>query len=71
MTVRDVLPGRPDRHLRRSHYLKGGFGFEPQNTLTVGTNRAMAGYRNDQVTDLQKRMIHAIATIPDVGRAGE
>jgi predicted permease len=54
--------------LMRSLY--GNFGFEPRNTMLAAVNLAMAGYRGDGVLDMQKRMIHAIETIPGVESAG-
>jgi predicted permease len=54
--------------LKRS--LHGNFGFEPRNTMLAGVNLAMAGYRGDSVPDMQKRMLHAMETIPGVDSAG-
>ena len=56
------------RGLMRS--LHSNFGFEPRNTILVGANLAMAGYRGDSVHDLQRRMIDATETIPGVEQAG-
>jgi predicted permease len=56
------------RGLMRS--LHSNFGFEPRNAMTVGTNLAMAGYSADQVLPMQRRMIHAIETIPGVASVG-
>jgi predicted permease len=56
------------RGLARS--LHSNFGFEPRNALLVSTNLAMAGYSRDQVPAMQKRMIHAMETIPGVERVG-
>jgi predicted permease len=56
------------RGLMRS--LDSNFGFEPRNTMLAGVNLAMAGYRGDSVPDMQKRMIHAIETIPGVDSVG-
>jgi predicted permease len=50
--------------------LHGNFGFELRNAMLVGTNLAMAGYSGDRVPAMQKRMIHAIETIPGVERVG-
>jgi predicted permease len=49
--------------------LHSNFGFEPRNTMMAGTNLAMAGYRNDSWTAMQRRMIDAVRTIPGVERA--
>jgi predicted permease len=56
------------RGLARS--LHSNFGFEPRNALLVSTNLAMAGYSRDRVPAMQKRMIHAVETIPGVERVG-
>lgn len=56
------------RGLMRSLY--GKVGFEPRNTMLAGINLTMAGYRGDGVPDMQKRMIHAMETIPGVDSAG-
>ena len=56
------------RGLARS--LHNNFGFEPQNTMLVGTNLTMAGYSADQVPIMQKRMIQALQTIPGVESVG-
>jgi predicted permease len=50
--------------------LDSNLGFEPRNTLVVGTNLAMAGYSNDQIPAAQKRLIDAMETIPGVERVG-
>ncbi len=50
--------------------LNGKFGFEPRNTVLAGINLAIAGYHDDDVTDMQTRMIHAMETIPGVESAG-
>ena len=56
------------RGLARS--LHSNFGFEPQNAMLVETNLSVAGYSDDQVPALQKRMIDAIEAIPGVTRVG-
>jgi predicted permease len=50
--------------------LHGNFGFELRNAMLVGTNLAMAGYSGNRVPAMQKRMIHAMETIPGVERVG-
>ncbi len=56
------------RGLARSLHSK--LGFEPQNAMLVSTNLTEAGYTNDQVPAMQKRMIDAMETIPDVTSTG-
>ncbi len=56
------------RGLMRS--LHSDFGFQPNNTMLVSTNLAMAGYSIDKVPAMQRRMIEAMAAIPGVERAG-
>ena len=56
------------RGLLRS--LHGNFGFEPHHAMLVSTNLTMAGYRSDQLAGMQKRMIHAMQTIPGVEHVG-
>lgn len=50
--------------------LHSNLGFEPRNTMLVGTNLGMAGYSGDTVPAMQKRMIEAMETIPGVERVG-
>src|SRR5215472_5674005 len=50
--------------------LNGNFGFDPQNAMLVETRLNTAGYTGDQVPDMQKRMIDAMATIPGVESVG-
>jgi predicted permease len=82
ITVRDLLLGAQIaicavlvtsslvavRGLLRS--LHSNFGFEPQNAMLVNTDLNMAGYRDDGVPAMQKRMIDAMATIPGVKSVG-
>jgi predicted permease len=56
------------RGLARS--LHGNYGFETRNAMLVNANLAMAGYNGDTVPAMQKRMIHAIETIPGVELVG-
>ena len=56
------------RGLLRS--LHSNFGFQPQHAMLVSTNLTMAGYRSDQLTVMQKRMIRALQTIPGVEHVG-
>jgi FtsX-like permease family len=46
--------------------LHSDFGFEPRNAMLVDTDLKMAGYRDDAVPAMQKRMIDAMTTIPGV-----
>ncbi len=50
--------------------MHGDFGFEPRNSLLVGTGLDMAGYRGDAVPVMQKRMIDALRPIPGVTSVG-
>jgi len=53
-----------------SRSVSAHLGFEPRNTMLAGTNLAMAGYGNDKLTAMQKRMIDALRAIPGVQDAG-
>jgi predicted permease len=50
--------------------LHSNFGFEPRNAMLVSADLAMAGYGVDGVPAMQKRMIDALETLPDVERVG-
>jgi predicted permease len=50
--------------------LHSSFGFDPRNTMLAGTDLAMAGYKGDEIPQMQKRMIDAIGTIPGVEQVG-
>ena len=52
------------RGLERS--LHGNVGFEPRNAMLANTVLEMAGYRDDAIPAMQKRMIDAMETIPGV-----
>ena len=56
------------RGLMRS--LHGNFGIEVKNSILASTNLIMAGYKVDQVPDMQKRMIAELQTIPGVDAVG-
>lgn len=56
------------RGLERS--LNGDYGFEPQNTMLLGANLNIAGYRSDEILPTQKRLIDAMKTIPGVEKVG-
>jgi predicted permease len=46
------------------------FGFEPQNAVLVDTDLKMAGYSDDRVPTMQRRMIDAMKAIPGVTSVG-
>jgi predicted permease len=50
--------------------LHANFGFEPGHAMLAETDLNMAGYRGVGVTEMQKRMIDAVAAIPGVESAG-
>lgn len=52
------------RGLERS--LHSDFGFEPRGAMLVETDLDMAGYRGEDISAMQKRMIDAVTTVPDV-----
>jgi len=56
------------RGLERS--LHSDFGFEPRNTMLLGANLNVGGYRSDAVLPTQKRLIDALESIPGVEQVG-
>jgi len=56
------------RGLMRS--LSSRYGFSPENVVLVNTDLRMAGYTEDSVAPMQRRMIDAVAAIPGVTAAG-
>jgi predicted permease len=50
--------------------MHANFGFEPRNTMLVDTNLTMDGYSGDRASEMQRRMIHALETIPGVNSVG-
>jgi predicted permease len=50
--------------------LHSNFGFVPQNAMQVNTDMEMGGYKADQVSVMQRRMLDAVAGIPGVTAAG-
>jgi predicted permease len=56
------------RGLQRS--LHADFGFEPRHAMLAETDLSMAGYRGDEVLEMQRRMIDAAAAIPGAEAAG-
>jgi len=56
------------RGLARS--LHSHFGFEPRNAILVNTDLSIAGYSDEKVPAMEKRMIEAVAAIPGVQSVG-
>jgi len=52
------------------HALHSNFGFDPHNSVLVGADLHMAGYRGDQVAPMQKQIIESLAAIPGVESVG-
>jgi predicted permease len=50
--------------------LHSNFGFVPQNALLVNTDLNMAGYKDEQIAAMQKRMLEEVEKIPGVTAAG-
>jgi predicted permease len=50
--------------------LHAQFGFVPQNVVLVGSDLHMAGYKDDQVPLMQKRMIDTLTALPGVAQVG-
>jgi predicted permease len=50
--------------------LHSNFGFEQQNAMLADTDLAMAGYKDDRIPAMQKRMIDAMETLPGVESVG-
>src|SRR5713226_8111158 len=50
--------------------MHSNFGFEPHNAMLADTDLSMAGYSGESVAEMQKRMIHAVETIPAVKSVG-
>ena len=49
--------------------LNSNFGFVPKNVMQVNTNLSMAGYRDEHVPAMQRRMLEAVERIPGVTAA--
>lgn len=56
------------RGLARS--LHSNFGFVPQSVMLVESDMQMAGYADQRVPQMQRRMVEAAAAIPGVASAG-
>jgi predicted permease len=50
--------------------LHSNFGFEPQNATLADIDLSMAGYRDDQMPAMQKRILEAVEAIPGVESVG-
>jgi len=50
--------------------MHGSFGFVPENVMIVGTELHMAGYTEEQLSQMQRRMLEAVAAIPGVTSVG-
>jgi predicted permease len=50
--------------------LHSNFGFVPQNAMQVNTDLDMAGYHDEQVEQMQRRILEAVKGIPGVSGAG-
>jgi macrolide transport system ATP-binding/permease protein len=50
--------------------LHANYGFEPQDTMLVDTDLAIAGYPVDKMAAMQKRMMEALQAIPGVNSVG-
>jgi predicted permease len=56
------------RGMQRS--LHAPLGFEPKGGMLAGTDLTMAGYREEEILPLQKRMLEETARLPGVWAAG-
>jgi predicted permease len=56
------------RGLARS--LHGSFGFVPQNVMLAQSDLHMAGYTDERISQMQRRMLDVAAAIPGVTAAG-
>jgi predicted permease len=50
--------------------LHSSFGFNPTNTMVAAADLHMAGYPDERMPQMQRRMIDAVAAIPGVTAAG-
>ncbi len=50
--------------------MNANFGFVPQNVMIAGTELHMAGYTDEQMPQMQRRMLDAAAAIPGVTNVG-
>jgi hypothetical protein len=63
LTLRDLL-------LVAQIAMHSNFGFEPQNATLADIDLSMAGYHDDQIPAMQKRMLDAVGAIPGVESVG-
>lgn len=50
--------------------MHGNFGFEPQNTVVADADLTMSGYSGHSVSNVQRRILDALNSIPGVDSAG-
>ena len=50
--------------------LHSNFGFQPRNVMLVESDMQMAGYADERVPQMQRRMLDAVAAIPGVTAVG-
>lgn len=50
--------------------LHSNFGFAPENALLADTDLSMGGYSADGMPEMQKRMLHALESVPGVKSVG-
>jgi len=50
--------------------MHSNFGFDPQNTMLLRGDLRMAGYADERILEMQRRMIDAAQAIPGVAAAG-
>ncbi len=50
--------------------LHSNLGFDPENVMLVDTDLSMAGYRDEKIPAMQRRMIDAMQEIPGVASVG-
>jgi len=50
--------------------LHSDFGFNPRNATIVNTDLSMAGYSGERASEMQKRMLEAMRTVPGVESVG-
>ncbi len=50
--------------------MHSSFGFDPHNAFVVSSDLRMAGYTDDRVPEMQRRMVDAVAAIPGVTAVG-
>lgn len=53
-----------------SRSLHASYGFQPQNVTLSDSDLHMAGYSDDRISEMQRRMLDAVAAIPGVTAVG-